>query len=45
MIKGKEFLSIAQLLVQKREYGKRFVDRDEFCIKPKAFFYLMTIKN
>ncbi|MFB4472923.1 ATP-binding protein [Oceanobacillus caeni] len=35
---GNNYISLAQLLVQKREYGKKFVDRDEFCIKSKAVF-------
>lgn len=35
---GNKYVSLAQLLVQKRENGKKFVDRDEFCIKSKAVF-------
>lgn len=35
---GNNYISLAQLLVQKRENGKKFVDRDEFCIKSKAVF-------
>ncbi|QNK88698.1 ATP-binding protein [Sporosarcina sp. resist] len=35
---GNKYVSLAQLLVQKREDSKKFVDRDEFCIKSKAVF-------
>ncbi|MCM3639330.1 ATP-binding protein [Sporosarcina luteola] len=33
---GNKYISLGQLLIQKRENGKKFVDRDEFCIKSKA---------
>ncbi|MBB6454875.1 ribosomal 50S subunit-associated protein YjgA (DUF615 family) [Salirhabdus euzebyi] len=35
---GNKYISLAQLLIQKREDGKKFVDRDEFCVKSKAVF-------
>ncbi|WP_258523270.1 ATP-binding protein [Rossellomorea marisflavi] len=42
---GHEYISLAQLLVHERENGKKFVDRDEFCIKSKAVFLPVTEKE
>lgn len=33
---GNKYISLGQLLIQKRENGGKFVDKDEFCIKSKA---------
>ncbi|WHX68767.1 ATP-binding protein [Peribacillus frigoritolerans] len=35
---GNNYISLAQMLLQKRENGKGFVDKDEFFIKSKAVF-------
>ncbi len=35
---GNKYISLAQMLLQKRENGKKFVDKDEFFIKSKAVF-------
>lgn len=35
---GNKYISLAQLLVQSRDNGENFVDKDEFCIKAKAVF-------
>ncbi|WP_034756591.1 NACHT domain-containing protein [Rossellomorea vietnamensis] len=35
---GNKYISLAQMFLQKRENGKKFVDKDEFFIKSKAVF-------
>ncbi|PUB12505.1 ATP-binding protein [Paenisporosarcina sp. OV554] len=41
---GNKYVSLAQLLAQKRDNGKKFVDKDEFFVKTKAIF-LPTIEK
>lgn len=42
---GNRYISLGQLLVQKRKNGEKFVDRDEFCVKSKAVFLPDTEKQ
>jgi hypothetical protein len=42
---GEKYISLAQLIVQSKDNGERFVDKDEFCIKGKAVFLSNTDKE
>ncbi|MCK2020535.1 ATP-binding protein [Peribacillus frigoritolerans] len=42
---GNNYISLAQMLLQKRENGKGFVDKDEFFIKSKAVFIPNNVKE
>ncbi|MEK4170809.1 ATP-binding protein [Lysinibacillus sp. FSL L8-0312] len=42
---GNKYISLAQMLLQKRENGKKFVDKDEFFIKSKAVFVPINDKE
>lgn len=35
---GHKYISLAQLLIQKKEYGQKYSERDEFCVKTRAIF-------
>lgn len=42
---GEQYISLAQLLIQKRDNGKNYVDEDEFCVKTKAVFLPLKEKE
>ncbi|KAA0776247.1 ATP-binding protein [Bacillus sp. AR2-1] len=42
---GEKYISLAQLLIQNRDHGKKIVDKDEFCIKTKAVFLPLKEKE
>ncbi|HDR3885064.1 TPA: ATP-binding protein [Bacillus cereus] len=42
---GEKYISLAQLLIQKRDNGKSYIDVDEFCVKTRAVFLPLKDKE
>lgn len=42
---GEKYISLAQLLVQKRDNGEKYLDVDEFCVKTRAVFLPLKDKE